>query len=111
MARSKQASKRKGRRRSLPLAGAAVALAFAGGASATTPTEANPCNLLAEAAGAAAPVEAARCEEPVEAVEAVAAAAPPAAGCGRVRPGSTSASGARRGRLRDRVPVRRCARL
>jgi hypothetical protein len=39
MARSKQASKRKGRRRSLPLAGAAVALAFAGGASATTPTE------------------------------------------------------------------------
>ena len=39
MARSKQASKRKGRRRSLPIAGAAVALAFAGGASATTPTE------------------------------------------------------------------------
>ena len=39
MARSKQASKRKGRRRSLPLAGAAVSLAFAGGASATAPTE------------------------------------------------------------------------
>ena len=40
MARSKQASKRKGRRRTLPLAGAAgVSLAFAGGASATAPTE------------------------------------------------------------------------
>ena len=39
MARSKQASKRNGQRRTLPLAGAAVSLAFAGGASATAPTE------------------------------------------------------------------------
>jgi hypothetical protein len=40
MARSKQASKRNGRRKILPLTGAAgVSLAFAGGASATAPTE------------------------------------------------------------------------
>jgi len=43
MARSKQASQRKGRRRALPLAGAAgVSLAFAGGAYATAPTEHAP---------------------------------------------------------------------
>ena len=40
MARSKQASHRKSRRRTLPLAGAAgLSLAFAGGAYATAPTE------------------------------------------------------------------------
>ncbi len=43
MARSKQASKRKGRRRTLPVVGAAgVSLAVAGGASATGPTEHTP---------------------------------------------------------------------
>jgi hypothetical protein len=43
MARSKQASKRNGRGRTLPLAGAAgVSLAFAGGAYATAPTEHAP---------------------------------------------------------------------
>ena len=43
MARSKQASKRNGRGRILPLAGAAgVSLAFAGGAYATAPTEHAP---------------------------------------------------------------------
>ena len=43
MARSKQASKRKGRRKTLPVFGAAgVSLAFAGGASATAPTEHTP---------------------------------------------------------------------
>ena len=43
MVRSKQASKRNGRGRTLPLAGAAgVSLAFAGGAYATAPTEHAP---------------------------------------------------------------------
>ena len=43
MARSKQASKRNGRRKTLPLVGAAgVSLAFAGGAYATAPTEHTP---------------------------------------------------------------------
>jgi hypothetical protein len=43
MARSNQASKQKGRRKTLPLVGAAgVSLAFAGGASATAPTEHTP---------------------------------------------------------------------
>jgi hypothetical protein len=43
MARSIQASKRKGRRGTLPFVGAAgVSLAFAGGASATSPTEHAP---------------------------------------------------------------------
>ena len=43
MARSKQASKQKGRRKTLPLVGAAgVSLAFAGGAYATAPTEPTP---------------------------------------------------------------------
>jgi hypothetical protein len=40
MARSNKASKQKGRRKTLPVVGAAgVSLAFAGGASATAPTE------------------------------------------------------------------------
>ena len=43
MARSKQASKQKGRRKTLPFVGAAgVSLAFAGGAYATAPTEPTP---------------------------------------------------------------------
>jgi hypothetical protein len=43
MTRSKQASKRKGRRKTLPVVGAAgVSLAVAGGASATSPTEHAP---------------------------------------------------------------------
>ena len=43
MARSEQASKKKGRRKTLPLVGAAGAsLAFAGGAYATAPTEPTP---------------------------------------------------------------------
>jgi hypothetical protein len=43
MARSKQASKQNGRRKALPFVGVAgVSLAFAGGASATAPTEHTP---------------------------------------------------------------------
>ena len=42
MARSRQASKRKGRKRTLPVVGAAGVLALAGGASATVPTEHAP---------------------------------------------------------------------
>ena len=43
MARSNKASKQKGRRKTLPLVGAAgMSLAFAGGASATAPTEHAP---------------------------------------------------------------------
>jgi hypothetical protein len=43
MARSIQASKKNGRRKTLPLVGAAgVSLAFAGGAYATAPTEHTP---------------------------------------------------------------------
>ena len=43
MARSNKASKQKGRRKTLPLVGAAgMSLAFAGGASATPPTEHAP---------------------------------------------------------------------